>query len=134
MTDISKPIPTSELTAALVEKVSDFVSVELRLLRAEVAESSIKAISGVGWLAAGFAFLLGGVLMLLAGAGALLVSLGTQPDLACLIVAMAAIAIGLALSAKAMRGLKSVDFTPARSLEQIASVGDAIKNGSHRNE
>jgi hypothetical protein len=134
MTEISKPIPTFELTAELLEKLSSFVSVELRLLRAELAESSTKAFSGMGWLAAGFALLLAALLMLLDAADALLVRLGMPPDLAYLIVSVAAMAIGLTLSAQGISALKSANLKPARSLEQASSLGRTIKGGRDGDE
>jgi hypothetical protein len=134
MTEISKPIPTFELTAELLEKLSSFVSVELRLLRAELAESSTRAFLSMGWLAAGLVFFLAALLMLLDAADALLVRLGLPPDLAYLIIAVAAMAIGLALSAQGISALKSANFTPARSLEEASSLGRTLKGGSDGNE
>jgi hypothetical protein len=127
MTQGSRSVPVRVLTAELVEQLSDLVSVEIRLLRSELSESSAGALSGTGWLAAGLCFLLGGLVMLLAAAAALLMRLGMHADLACLVVSCSAMLVGTSLAAFGVTAFKNASFVPARSLRQIASLGRIVK-------
>ncbi len=127
MTQPPRSVPISRLTGDLVDRLARLVSVEIRLMRAELAESSARALSGIGWVAGAFCLLLAGLVMLLAAAAALLTRLGLAPDVACLLIAAAAITIGAALAAFGLGTFKKVSFVPKRALRQIASLGQIMK-------
>lgn len=125
MTEPSRP--TGDLIADVVNQLSGLISIEVRLFRAELSETSTKLLSGAGCLAGGFSILLAGLVILLAAAVGLLVRLGTAPDLACLIVAIASIAIGAILVAYGLRAFKGANLVPARTSAQVASLGRLVK-------
>jgi Putative Actinobacterial Holin-X, holin superfamily III len=122
MDHASRSVPTRQLLADLVQQISDLVSIEFRLFRAELGESSARASSGLGFLAGGLCVFLAALVILLIAAAALLVRLGAPPDLACLIVAIGALAVGAILVALGLRALKPAKLVPTRSLNQISSM------------
>jgi hypothetical protein len=111
-----------ELLAQLLKQVTALWTIEVDLVRAELAESSSRAMGGVAKVAAGAVFLLAGFFFLLAALTALLVRLGLPVDLSCLIVAVvASIAGGLLLRA-GMSAFASRNLLPRRSIDQISSL------------
>ena len=111
-----------ELLADLVRQVSSLWTIELDLARAELSESSSRAVAGLVKVAAGAVFLLAGLFFLLAALTAFLVRLGLPVDLSCLIVAVVALIVGgLALRAGA-QAFQSGKLLPRRSIEQISSL------------
>jgi hypothetical protein len=127
MTDASRLVPTRQLMADLAIQLSDLVSIQTRLLRAELGEASAKLVSGMGWLAGGFSILLAGLVILLAAAVALLVRLGLPLDLACLAVAVGSMAIGGVFVASGIRALNTANLIPARSLRLVSALGRLVK-------
>jgi Putative Actinobacterial Holin-X, holin superfamily III len=115
-------VPTRQLIADLVNQIADLTSIEARLMRAELSDSSTKAASGVGYLAGGFGILLAALVILLAGAASLLIRLGMPTDAACLIVAVGATAIGAILVAWGIRSLRPSNLAPVRSLNQVSTL------------
>ena len=110
------------LTADLGEKLQRLAAIELRLMRAEVAEGFAKEMSAVGWIVAGLALLMAASILLLAAAVTWLVSLGMQADMACLVLALPAMAIGAVATGWGARMLRAAKLVPARSIKQIASL------------
>jgi hypothetical protein len=127
MTDTSRPVPTRQLIADLAVQLSDVMAAEILLLRAELGEASAKFISGLGWLAGGLSILLAGLVILLGAAVALLMRLGTPPDMACLLVAIGSMAIGGILVASGIRAVNAANLVPARSFRRALSLGRLIK-------
>jgi hypothetical protein len=115
-------ISTGRLTAELGAKLQRLATIELRLMRAEVAEGVAKEMSGVGWIAAGLGLLLAASIMLLAAAVAWMVSLGMRADMACLVAALAAVTIGAPVAVWGAITLRHAKLVPARSIKQIASL------------
>jgi hypothetical protein len=120
MTDAAGLTSTRHLLADLVTQVSDLLSIEARLVRAELSETASKATSGLALLASGFIVLLAGLIILSFAGAALLVRLGLAPDIACLIVAAVASIAGGALVLGGLQRLKPANLAPSRSLDQLA--------------
>jgi hypothetical protein len=97
MLDIPPSTPTRKLFENFVEQLSQLASLECRLFRAELKETSSKLVSAAGLTAGAIILALGGLLTLLAAAALFLVRLRVPPDVACVIVAVVAIAGGGAL-------------------------------------
>jgi hypothetical protein len=127
MTQSSPHMPTRELAGQLVDQIGEFVSLEARLLRAELSESTTRLVSSFGYLASGFCVLLAALVILLGAAAAFLMRLTVAPDVACLIVAVAAIAIGAVLVISGSRSLRAASLVPTRSLRQVSLLGEVIK-------
>ena len=111
-----------DLLAQLVKQVTALWTIEVDLLRAELAESSSRAIGGLAKLAVGAVFLLAGFFFLLAALTALLVRLGLPVDLSCLIVAAVALIVGLLLVRAGASAFASRSLLPRRSIDQISSL------------
>jgi hypothetical protein len=127
MTQPLPHLPTRDVAAQLVAQLSEFVSLEARLVRAELSETVAKMLSSAGFLAGGFCVLLAALVILLGAAAAFLMRLHIAPDLACLIVAVVAIAIGAVLVISGSRSLRAANFVPARSLRQAFLFAQQIK-------
>jgi uncharacterized membrane protein YccF (DUF307 family) len=111
-----------ELLAQLLKQVTALWTIEVDLVRAELAESSSRAMGGVAKVAAGAVFLLAGFFFLLAALTALLVRLGLPVDLSCLIVAVVALIAGGLLLRAGMSAFASRNLLPRRSIDQISSL------------
>jgi len=110
-----------ELFADLLTQVSRLLSLEFDLARAELAESSSRAVGGLGKVAAGAVFLLAGLFFLLAAICAFLVRLGVPVDVSCLIVAVAAMIAGWFSLKSGFSAFEAGKLLPRRSLGQISS-------------
>jgi len=73
MSSLQTPSLILDLLAQLVKQVTTLWTIEVDLLRAELAESSSRAIGGIAKIAVGAVFLLAGFFFLLAALAALLV-------------------------------------------------------------
>jgi hypothetical protein len=111
-----------ELLAQLVKQVAALWTIEVDLLRAELAESSSRAMGGLAMVVVGAVFLLAGFFFLLAALTALLVRLGLPVDLSCLIVAVVALIGGLLLLRAGANAFTSRSLLPRRSIDQISSL------------
>jgi len=127
MTQTTRSVPTRELTAELIEQISDLILVEGRLLRAELQETSTRLLSGMVCLAGGFCVLLAALVILLAAGAALLMRLGLAPDLACLVAAAVGLAAGGGLALWGVKSLKARSLLPERSLRQVSSLAQILK-------
>ena len=114
--------PTLQLVADLMRQARQFFAAEVNLARAELRESAAAVSSGLAMLAAGAALGLTGLAFLLAAASAFLVRLGAPLDVACLVVAIAAIVASLLLLRSGARVFQNGRLAPARSLAQISSL------------
>ena len=121
MLDTPPSTPTRQLLAELSRQISELVSIEARLFRAELKETSSKLVSAAGMVACGFVLALGGLLALLAAAALFLIRLRVAPDLACVIVAVVGIAVGGGLVLAARHSLSSKIGTP-RTLRQLSTL------------
>jgi hypothetical protein len=121
MLDIPPSTPTRELFENFGEQLSQLASLEARLFRAELKETSSKLVSAAGLTAGAIILALGGLLTLLAAAALFLVRLRVPPDVACVIVAVVAIAGGGALLLVARRLLSTRLGTP-RSFRQLSML------------
>jgi hypothetical protein len=127
MTQPTRPVPTRELTAELVAQIGDLIAIEARLLRAEMKDTSARLLSSAGCLAGGACVTLAALVILLAAGAALLVRLGLAPDVACLIAAIVALAIGAGLVMWGIHSLKAQSLLPERSWRQVSSLGQLFK-------
>ena len=113
---------TIGLLGDLFRQVSKLLGVEADLLRVELKESSSRAVASVGRVAAGAAFLVCGLFVLLAALCAFLVRLGLPADLACLVVAVIALLTGWLCLRSGVSKFESGALVPRRSLNQISSL------------
>lgn len=122
MVDRPFTTPTLKLIAEAFSLVRGLITTEIELARAELAENAGSAVSGAAALAAGAALMFAGLIVLLGSVSAFLVRLGAPLDVACLIVAITALTVGLALVRWGGRALQPGKLLPARSLAQISSL------------
>jgi hypothetical protein len=111
-----------DLLAQLVKQAAALWTIEVDLLRAELAESSSRAVGGLAKLVVGAVFLFAGFFFLLAALTALLVRLGLPVDLSCLIVAVVALIAGFVLVRAGAGAFASRSLLPRRSIDQISSL------------
>jgi hypothetical protein len=119
-----KPIatPALQLMIDLFNQVRQLVLIETNLVRAELRESAVSASSGASALAAGAAIAFAGFIFLLAAVSIFLVRLGVPLDVACLLVALAALGGGVLLLRSGVRSLRPEKLLPMRSLAQVSSL------------
>jgi len=122
MASLQTPSLILDLLAQLVKQVTTLWTIEVDLLRAELAESSSRAIGGIVKIAVGAVFLLAGFFFLLAALTALLVRLGLPVDLSCLIVAVVALVGGGLLLRAGISAFAARSLLPRRSIDQISSL------------
>ena len=79
MLDIPPSTPTRQLFEDFVEQLSQLASLEARLFRAELRETSSKLVSAVGLTAVAIILALGGLLTLLAAAALFLSGCACRP-------------------------------------------------------
>jgi hypothetical protein len=109
---------TPQLLADLRRQISELVSIEARLFRAELSEASAHIGSAAGLTALGILLATGGAFALLAAAVLFLMRLNIAPDIACVVVAVIAIAGGGVLLL-AVRRVLSTKIAAPRSLNQL---------------
>lgn len=113
--------PTRQLFEDFVEQLSGLASLEARLFRAELSETVSKIASAAGLTAGAVVLALGGFLILLAAAALFLVRLRVPPDVACLIVAVAAI-VGAGALLLVARHVLSKKLGAPRTLRQVSML------------
>jgi len=111
----------TELLADLLRQISALMSVEIDLARAELAESSARAVGGLAKAAVGAVLLLAGLFFVLAAICAFLVRLGLPVDLSCLIVGAAVLVAGGVSLRLGVQAFEPRKLLPRRSLDQISS-------------
>jgi membrane protein implicated in regulation of membrane protease activity len=114
--------PTLQLLGELVEQLRLLFEAELSLARAELTESATSLRAGAAALAGGLALMFAGLFVLLIAAGLLLTRLRIPPDLAFLLVAVAAFVVAWLLLRLAARRLNAERLMPTRSLSQVSSL------------
>lgn len=112
---------TRQLFEDFVGQLSSLASLETRLFRAELRETSSKIVSAAGLTAGALILALGGCLATLAALGLFLVRLHVAPDLAFLIVAVLAIVCGGVLLLVA-RHVLSKKLGAPRTLRQLSML------------
>jgi Putative Actinobacterial Holin-X, holin superfamily III len=121
MLDTPPSTPTRQLFADLTGRISELMSIEARLFRAELSETSSKVLSAAGLGAFGIILALGGLLALLAAAALFLMRLDVAPDVSCLVVAVIAI-VGAGALFLAARHFLSTRLGAPRSLKQLSTL------------
>ena len=113
--------PTRQLFEDFVGQVSSLVSLETRLFRAELRETSSKVVTAAALGAGALVLAFGGIFALLAAFGLFLVRRHVAPDIAFLIVAAVAIACGGVLLFLA-RQILSKKLGAPRTVRQLSKL------------
>jgi len=122
---------TLELLRELAEQTRSLVQVELSLLRAEVRERGASISSILAKVGIGLVFLPIGLTLMFVAISLALRRFGIPADLAFLIVALAAIAVGSLGLIFGLRGLKPSRLAPSKSISQISSLLGEFKDGAN---
>jgi hypothetical protein len=108
-----------ELFGKLAHDGATLVRQEIELAKTELGESARRAALGAGWVAAGGAIILIGLLVLIA---ALVVGLGDLLGsywLSALLVGLAFVAVGAVVALAALKRLKRADLRPAATMQTM---------------
>jgi hypothetical protein len=122
--------PTFELLNKLAEQTRSLVQVELSLVRAELRERGASMPSSLTKVGVGLIFLPIGLTLIFVAISLALRRFGIPADLAFLIVAMVAIAVGCLALIFGLRGLKPSRLVPSKSISQISSLLGEVHDGA----
>src|SRR3984885_5978556 len=122
--------PTLELLGVLAEQTRSLVQVELSLLRAELRERGASISSSLTKVGVGFIFLPIGLTLIFVAISLALRRFGIPADLAFLIVAVVAIAVGCLALISGLRGLRPSQLVPSKSISQISSLLGEFQDGA----
>jgi Putative Actinobacterial Holin-X, holin superfamily III len=122
MADKEIATPTPQLIDDLIKQLRQLASSEIDLVKSELAQSAGSLATGVSALAAGAGIVFAGLVVLLTAGGFFLVRLGAPPDVAFLIVAVAALLGGWLLIKSGGKAIQPGRLLPARSLGQISAL------------
>jgi Putative Actinobacterial Holin-X, holin superfamily III len=122
MADKEITTPTPQLIDDLIKQLRQLASSEIDLLKSELAQSAGSLTLGVSALAAGAGIVFAGLVVLLTAGGFFLVRLGAPPDVAFLIVALAALLGGWLLIRSGGKAIQPGRLLPRRSLSQISAL------------
>ena len=122
--------PTVELLGELAEQTRSLVRVELALLRAELSERGALFSSSLTKVGVGLLFLPIGLTLIFLAISLALRRFGIPADLAFLIVALVAIAVGSFALISGLRGLKPARLAPSKSISQISSLLGEFQDGA----
>jgi hypothetical protein len=122
--------PTRELLGELAEQARSLARVELSLIRAELRERGALASSSLTKVGVGLAFVPIGLALVLVAFALALRRFGVPADLAFLIVAVLAIAIGSLALVSGFRGLKPNALVPSKSVSQISSLMGGLRDSA----
>ena len=122
--------PTCELLGELAEQARSLAQVELALIRAELRERGALASSSLTKVGVGLVFVPVGLALFLVACALALRRFGVPTDLAFLIVAMFAIAVGSVALIFGLRGLKPNALVPYKSVSQISSLMGGLRDGA----
>ena len=122
--------PTVELLGELAEQTRSLVRVELALLRAELSERGALVSSSLTKVGVGLLFLPIGLTLIFLAISLALRRFGIPADLAFLIVALVAIAVGSFALISGLRGLKPARLAPSKSISQISSLLGEFQDGA----
>lgn len=124
--DDQRSVP--QLLADMLTEFTGLFRQEIRLARAEMGEKAAEAGHALPGLAGGAALALGGVLLLLMAAAALVARLfDLPPGWGQVIVGVIAAAAGYGLARAGLAKLKATNLTPTRTAEQLARDAEAAK-------
>jgi uncharacterized membrane protein YqjE len=102
-----------------VSRATDLVQLEVRLFKAELDEKLSHVKAGLSLIVSGAIFLAGALFLLLQAAVLVLVEAGLSPALATLLVAGAAIVIGLAFMLTGRKHMSGDTLTPERTINDL---------------
>jgi uncharacterized membrane protein YqjE len=122
--------PTFELLGKLAEQMRSLVQVELSLVRAELSERGASIPSSLTKVGLGLIFIPIGLTFIFVAISLALLRFGIPADLAFLIVAVGAIAVGCLALISGLRGLKPSRLVPSKSLSQISSLLGEFQDGA----
>ena len=122
MDEVPFRIATSRLLADLFRDTRRLIAAEIDLAREELSESRGHLTTGLAALVGGAAFLLVGLVLLLASSSLFLIRLGAPMDVAFLAVGVTTILIGWLLLWSGTKALQPRKLLPSRSLAQISSL------------
>jgi Putative Actinobacterial Holin-X, holin superfamily III len=122
--------PTVELLGELAEQTRSLVRVELALLRAELSERGALFSSSLTKVGVGLLFLPIGLTLIFLAISLALRRFGIPADLAFLIVALVAIAVGSFALISGLRCLKPARLAPSKSISQISSLVGEFQDGA----
>ena len=122
--------PTVELLGELAEQTRSLVRVELALLRAELSERGALVSSSLTKVGVGLLFLPIGLTLIFLAISLALRRFGIPADLAFLIVALVAIAVGSFALISGLRGLKPARLAPSKSISQISTLLGELQDGA----
>jgi pilus assembly protein TadC len=122
---------TLELLGELAEQTRSLVQIELSLLRAELRERGASISVSLTKVGAALVFLPIGLTLMFVSISLALRRLGIPADVAFLIVALAAIAIGCFGLVSGLRGLKPSRLAPSKTISQISSLLGEFKDGAN---
>jgi hypothetical protein len=122
--------PTLELLGELAEQTRSLVEVELSLLRAELRERGASVSSSLTKLGIGLVFLPIGLTLIFVAISLALRRFGIPADLAFVIVALVAMAVGSFALISGLRGLKPSRLVPSKSISQISSLLGEFQDGA----
>jgi pilus assembly protein TadC len=122
--------PTLELLGELAEQTRSLVEVELSLLRAELRERGASVPSSLTKLGMGLVFLPIGLTLIFVAISLALRRFGIPADLAFVIVALVAMAVGSFALISGLRSLKPSRLVPSKSISQISSLLGEFQDGA----
>jgi pilus assembly protein TadC len=122
--------PTFDLLGKLAEQTRSLVQVELSLVRAELRERGVEISSSLTKVGVGLLFLPIGLTLIFVAISLALRRFGIPADLAFLIVAVVAIAVGCLALISGLRGLRPSRLVPSKSLSQISSLLGEFQDGA----
>jgi hypothetical protein len=126
MNDDTRSVP--QLLADMLTELTGLFRKELQLARAEIGESASGAGRAVPGIAGGAALALGGLVLLLMAAAALIARLFDVPvGWGQLIIGIVAAAAGYALIRAGQAKLQASNLMPKRTAEQLARDAEAAK-------
>jgi Putative Actinobacterial Holin-X, holin superfamily III len=120
--------PTFDLLGKLAERTRSLVQVELSLVRAELRGVEIS--SSLTKVGVGLLFLPIGLTLIFVAISLALRRFGIPADLAFLIVAVVAIAVGCLALISGLRGLRPSQLVPSKSISQISSLLGEFQDGA----
>ncbi len=124
-------IPLSELLSSVVSSASQLAQAEIRLFRAEMLGKLTDGLRPVILVAIASGLLFLGTFVLTMALVLWLISVGVEPFLAALGVAVAFLIAGGACLSAALSRFRRVDLTPARTLAQMREDAIVIKGEIH---
>jgi hypothetical protein len=102
-----------------VSRATDLIQLEVRVFRAELDEKLSHVKAGLSLIVSGAIFMAGALLLLLQAAVLGLVDAGLSPALATLLVAGAAIVIGLAFMLTGRKQMSGDTLAPERTIHDL---------------